>query len=501
MFSSTNTGRWASERGRTLATSPSRRRFLYFHRETRQRQIGGPLGNGLPKDNEGEGSQCPTSAGALDATLTAGVDSQRAALGAMATGSVPLPSRSGQLMEIFWALAHRQLVEAVAHFDTGTAAATCGADRSTRGSDPLHDQTSVIDSGVTDCQHARRAIAVLHAQGFDIQCLGRLPIGLLTSLAPIRHELLRAGFSVSEIRASKLLADCRLPGRLIGPIRDPHGRIVSFWARSVDDSHARDLFLDGQWKTSTAVVGLEIALAANVDCHMVLVEDVLDALLLQAAGMGNVAAIGGSAREMTARRWQRLAELGVARVTLALRSSQGRRVALHAALAAAYRAKAAPDVWFLPPDLLGGLGGQQSLASIAQVKGPAGVASLLQADSRHAYHHWAETILAHYRTSGEWLPTPLREALDEAIEFYVAARPGERQRLDRYFVPPIVTALGLEFSAVEDDAAAAEAEEVTADETTFVQRTPPRNVPRTMRRSVRWCTLHECDETDCFCFD
>ncbi|MBN2475753.1 MAG: hypothetical protein JXB62_14170 [Pirellulales bacterium] len=315
----------------------------------------------------------------------------------------------------------------------------------------------------------------LGARGVRLDCLHQLPVGLFVEAAAIRAKLRQAGFGAAEIRASKLLADQRLPGRLVGPIRDRGGRIVGFWARDVSDTAGKDLFLNRDWRVQVAVIGLHEAFRAGAGGELVLVEDVLDALALQSRGLDNVAAIGGASRNMSARRWQRLAAMGVPRVTLALpreTTSYGR---LPAVLKSAFCATAAPELRLVPSDVLG-LGRNHGDATCTLEQESLRIA--VKQHCMHAYRWQALAILHRHRTPPEWSPAARRAALHEAINFYVSANRGDTAQLDAHFVPPIVEGLKLD------------------------RREPVE--PETVASKVPgagWCELHRCVETECFCFD
>ena len=134
----------------------------------------------------------------------------------------------------------------------------------------------------------------------------------------MRAALAQADFTREEIRTSGLLADPRLPGRLVGPITDQTGRIVSFWAWDPTGQPPRWLYLKQDWKRQVGLYGIDVALPATADGtrNLLVVEEILDALLLHSHGLLQAAAIGGSAREMTSDRWHRLAAMGVRCATL-----------------------------------------------------------------------------------------------------------------------------------------------------------------------------------------
>jgi hypothetical protein len=199
--------------------------------------------------------------------------------------------------------------------------------------------------------HARSRLA---AHGFGWSELAELPLGVITTRRRMFEDLRGAGRSAAEIRDSRLLSDPRLPGRIVGPICDPWGTIVSFWAREPDDRSPRHLFLTGQWRRIAPLVGLETALTAAAEDRLglVVVEDPLDALLLHSHGLMNVAAIAGRGSELSPRCWQRLAALEVSRVTLVLNNEPGALEELSAARENHRQVADAPELFFVLPERL-----------------------------------------------------------------------------------------------------------------------------------------------------
>jgi len=163
----------------------------------------------------------------------------------------------------------------------------------------------------------------LSARAFAASRFCKLPIGFFPGAEALRLGLIKAGFTREEIQESSLLADSRLPGRLLGPIRDPDGRPVSFWARACDQPGARHLYLHRDWRRHTPLFGLDVALAgvAAQGGDMIVVEDFLDAIWLHDHGVQHVAAVGGPARCAGQECWKWLAGFGIRRVRLVTRGA------------------------------------------------------------------------------------------------------------------------------------------------------------------------------------
>lgn len=289
----------------------------------------------------------------------------------------------------------------------------------------------------------KSARSYLQSRGVDLDDLERLPIGLVTDAEEVSKALSLAGFRPEEIEASKLISDTRLPGRLVGPIQDSGGRILSFWARHPEDQSPRYLF-KGKWQNEAGAFGLHEALPAlaESDGNLVLVSDLLDAVLLSYQGFSPVAAIGGSAREMTALRWQRLAEQGVRQVTLVLCSRRAEEILV--ALDAAFSAARAPRVFVCVSERLRL---SDSISDWCHEHGLDALGGLLEYRI-HAYHFKALALLDEHRPDGPWSDAARFAALDAARAFYRSqAREDTAGDLDRHFVPPILEELRLDWDA------------------------------------------------------
>ncbi len=201
----------------------------------------------------------------------------------------------------------------------------------------------------------RLARSWLEDQGFDRGDLDCLPVGLFVDCDLTRQWLLESSFTPPEIDASALAADPRLCGRLVGPIRDPWGEIVSLWARHPLDRPPR-MLIKGKWKDRVGLFGLDVALrpASGGRESLLVVERLVDAVFLQSRGLANVAAIGGPLKELSRRRWERLCAAGVRRVTLVRSSRDAEIRGLTRALRNASRCKPPVEVFVIPAERLGG---------------------------------------------------------------------------------------------------------------------------------------------------
>jgi hypothetical protein len=339
----------------------------------------------------------------------------------------------------------------------------------------------------------------LRDRGFNLARLDRLPLGWCQSRENLRDHLLRAGFTSEELGASRLLADRRLSGRIVGPIRDRQQRIVSFWAIHPNGHPPKYLF----WKSPRAhqlgVFGVDLAYdsVAEGPSDLVLVEDLLDALLLQSRGLLRVAAVGGPGYELTSRRWQRLYDLGVRRVTLALKQDYCGARATRAALEHAFRAQRSPSVWVLAP------GSRSPLASADRwvpFEISPGHESTLRGQCIHGYRYLALSILETHKPGQQWGDDARRRAWAEASEVYRSRRPDQTADLDTHFVPPLVAELGIPLAGQTPRYAVWEPPlEISRLPTS--RKANVGRVSRTAGARTGYCQLHNCPQTECFCFD
>ncbi|MEN6452360.1 MAG: hypothetical protein ABFC96_17865 [Thermoguttaceae bacterium] len=362
----------------------------------------------------------------------------------------------------------------------------------------LHAHRHLHEASATSVRAAARACLASH--GFDPARLDPLPVGLMPELSSMRTALSEAGFSWEEIRASGLTADARLPGRLVGPIADPAGEIVSFWAFSPFGEKPRCLYSHRGWKHRLALCGMDVALPAVAASasDLIVVEEILDALLLHSYGVLHVAAIGGPAGDLSAERWQRLASLGVGRVMLACGDCASWGRGATAAVENAAQAETAPEVYVLPSDKLPSM---KSLADAIHSLGVDGIARSLERDCVHGFRYKAMMLLAKHKQNVPWTDVSRRAAVNEAIQFYSAAHPRTLPELDALFLPPLLDELGLKGSGRPTDAARTEepSHDATADAMQSAVATPASAEAPISPAGL--CPVHNCDRMSCFCWD
>jgi len=225
-------------------------------------------------------------------------------------------------------------------------------------------QAALFPSGLShawqgESAAAERVLVAAEAFGFTRDEVRRLGCGLYAGPAAIREDLREVGFGDAEIDAARMTCDetgrprAELAGCLVVPLTDETGRLCDFLFVSVSETgrgFGGYRYLDGPARSNVVAYGLQVALSRPAGRRsLVLVDDVLDALLLQCRGVQQVAAVGGTGQELTPRRWEELARLGVTSVTLAFRRDDRHAASVRDALVGALRARTAPEIFAANP--------------------------------------------------------------------------------------------------------------------------------------------------------
>jgi hypothetical protein len=352
--------------------------------------------------------------------------------------------------------------------------------------------------------------ADLRALGFRVGDLPRLPLGLVADGEVLREGLRESGFTESEIDASELVSDARLIGRIVGPIRAADRRLVSFWALG-PDGRSPEFLYKGKWKDAIGFFGLDVALSANRRReHLFVVDRIPDAVLFHSLGVHNTAASGGPWRRVPRKRWQLLQHESLTHITLVLDEPGPPDAALVDDLAAFYDSLSPLEVYVLPKAELGELGLLHGFADSGRI---GQVAAVMTAEATHALAYCAQQILELYRPRSGWNDASRHQAWKHAIEVCAVLAADHADTLEEHLVPVIMAGLGRtwdDFQPIDEDGPGA-AEPPPAEPLgvapPVVQASGPTEPPqakRTGRRPTRpagRCPLHQCDPTECFCFD
>ncbi len=233
----------------------------------------------------------------------------------------------------------------------------------------LHD-TFVVSQRELVSDRGAPARAYLERRGIPADRVADSGVGVMPDSTRLRLALASAGYRDAEIDSAGVLADSRWAGRVVGAWRDEHSNVATLWARATGngDGGERYLYLRGARRPDTLPYGLSSVLSERShgdETELLLVEGVLDVHILRAHGFQHVAALGGTA--MSPRLFERLADLGVGDVTLALDNDQAGIAATRRAIEAAVRAARSPRIWVLDPDLLGNA---KDPGELIQTQGP-----------------------------------------------------------------------------------------------------------------------------------
>lgn len=195
---------------------------------------------------------------------------------------------------------------------------------------------------------------LIQERGFSRACLERTELGYYTTPEAVKSHLLDIGFARADIEASALASDSRWAGRIVCPVRDRHARIATVFSRDpLKNASAPDRYLFLSTGRKPVLFGLDVVLAADASKAPILVEGLFDVVAFHSRGMRQFAAIGGHGRHLSAKRWDRIASLGIKEVTLLLDNDQGGMDGTRAAIASVQRAKHPPAVYVISPARLG----------------------------------------------------------------------------------------------------------------------------------------------------
>lgn len=195
----------------------------------------------------------------------------------------------------------------------------------------------------------------LEHRGIPPNRVGDAMLGVVPPADRLRLALAGASYRDDEIAASGLLADSRWPGRIVGAWSDERSRVVTLWARAIDDgADERYLYLRGEPRVGALPYGMSDLLtsASKADrAELTLVEGVMDVPVLRANGVRAVVALGGAS--VGGGLFERLADHGVERIVLAFDNDDTGRAATVKAIDASVRSPCSPDLWVVDPDLYG----------------------------------------------------------------------------------------------------------------------------------------------------
>ena len=161
----------------------------------------------------------------------------------------------------------------------------------------------------------------------------------------------------------------------------------------------------------------------------------------------------------------------------------------------------APEIFVWPADKLAA---PNDLGDTVRSLATEALTRILQQDRIHGYIYKASVLLAKHKRGVPWTNTTRQAALEEAMQFYTAAHPRNIPQLDTFFVPPILDELGLGWdvhqasheSPWSDETAPQQPQAVDAPADAVIAEPAPVGRP-----NADFCTLHNCNRMECFCWD
>ena len=264
--------------------------------------------------------------------------------------------------------------------------------------------------------------------------------------------------------------------------------------------------------------GLDLALPAVAGGRrdLLVVEDLWDALLLHADGWAAVGAIGNSPAEVGPRRWERLDELGIHRVTLVVDSFHESHEAATAAIRQAACSRRSPAIYVLPPAAVHGAWQSWQQGRAAQ---PEILEKLLAAQRIHGFHYLALGLIALAQGRRPVDRRLRRTALAEGRKFFATAHQRNVPQLETFFLPPLLEALGLTWAdrghGTTPGWRIRPPPTATSGTNRLSWKTKPRptalrveiagpaNTVSTAHRHVasEYCDFHQCERIVCLCWD
>ena len=282
--------------------------------------------------------------------------------------------------------------------------------------------------------------------GIDKGQVAALPVGVCPPVDEVAKYLHDMGFSRDEILASCVASDVRIAGRLVVAWRDRWGRIKTIVARALHEKHesrAPYLYLKGGTKSETFGLNGALRSGSGGEGHLILVDRILDAIVLQALGMTNVAALGVGSPGISRHVWESLHRHQVKTVTLMLDDNDAGWSRVEAAIREANRAECSPSVFTLAP---GDFGGAQTVCDFLRTRGLAALEHILS-QRIHGFRHMAKMFVRPHRAQGS--DSDRMDLLNRAVDFdHEVHDPQRGLELNQFFWPTILECLGADWEDV-----------------------------------------------------
>lgn len=201
-----------------------------------------------------------------------------------------------------------------------------------------------------------------HCHGITPPEMERVELGVCPSSQAALGRLAAYNFTEHELIASGIFTGARIradfaQGRLFGAWRNRHGVIEFFWSRSVSEGEEAPeyLLMKNPARADLPLHGAYELLRNGIDGvrEVLLVHDLVEAMILNERGISGAVALGRPAEEFSDQCWEKLSQLGVRSVVLALENHKHGRSETLSLLRTYFRAQEAPQVRVHNPEGLG----------------------------------------------------------------------------------------------------------------------------------------------------
>jgi len=197
------------------------------------------------------------------------------------------------------------------------------------------------------------ARAALVSWGFPEPSLDRLDIADFPDPAFIGWELARRGAPAAEAEDAGLLQPS-WSGHVVGPWRNPRGRILTFFVWEPEGANGLDRYAYAPRQRPRTLFGQPRAMSLAIN-HLWMVEGLLDVLLASCSGMEDGVAVGGPVWLLSVQRLEHLAASGTRELTLIPSDDEAGRLGVLTALENANRMQcSALEVFVVDPALMAG---------------------------------------------------------------------------------------------------------------------------------------------------
>lgn len=259
-------------------------------------------------------------------------------------------------------------------------------------------------------------------------------LGYYHSSSYIKTELEKRGYASKEIVSSGLYND-GWNERVVGPIINLRHEIINFWARDTTGNHDRKKVL---YMSNESGASLDVPLGLNKVSgdKVIAVEGIFDCLTLDAHGIKNVIAQGGS--NLTNGHAASLLKAKIKSITL-LPDNDPAGIEARRTIIEKY-ANADFEIYVIPAEALRDAKDPDEFVT---KYGVAAFQDVLVA-KEHGFRHLAKTIAKNCNKSGQWHDDEQMDVLDQASKFEERVTNLRRLQPLNYFWDELVNLAGID---------------------------------------------------------